>query len=90
MCNTSDQCKKCKQQCKSASLMCNNCKSKIHYNCSEMPVYFIIMLQHSSRKYTCFECAKKVITNYDKHFEAVEVELVNQIQDVEIALCKKK
>ena len=90
MCNNnSENCLKCNAHCQLSSLKCSDCKMRVHYKCSELPIYFIIMLEHTQRKFTCFQCAKKISLKYDEHFEAIAVEIANDIQDKELEKYQK-
>lgn len=57
-------CTKCGQANEIAhTIQCEECKHWIHYMCSALPVYILLCLARTNRKYTCEKCC------YDKYAE---------------------
>ena len=84
-------CLKCKETCITRSLCCSECHRWIHYICSELPVYYILILENTKRKCSCACCAKeKICENYDKQYVQLGTELANEYQDRENRLVYNK
>ena len=82
--NSTDMCLNCKEICTTHSLCCSECDRWIHYICSELPIYYILILENTKRKYSCAYCAKnKICENYDKQYVQLDTELANEYQDRE-------
>ena len=79
-------CLKCQKSCGNGAIKCDDCKNWVHYLCSEAPIYILLTLQNTNRKYSCFLCAEKHCKDntYKEQFQYMETELANQYQDTEI------
>lgn len=59
-------CRACQENCVDSSMKCSDCQMWTHYKCTELPLYFLIILINTNRKYTCPVCCKAKIENYDE------------------------
>ncbi|KAK4322090.1 hypothetical protein Pmani_007143 [Petrolisthes manimaculis] len=56
-------CKVCQKHC-STGIKCSNCSMWIHYQCSDVATYILVIFKKSSRKFTCLDCTKETYPNY--------------------------
>ena len=71
-------CRECQNHCNSG-IKCGKCQMWVHYICSEVPIYLLVALVKSNRRYTCRECTKEGIATYDATF----VEIKKNMQEEE-------
>ena len=81
-------CVECDKAC-DGGIECNKCNKWSHYSCTQLTITWLILLQHSKRSYLCSECIKTKIIEFKKHYDMLEVEVVNEIQQIELEKCAK-
>ena len=60
-------------------LVCGKCEKFIHYGCSELPAYQILMLKSKNyRKYRCESCVGEVPDNIKSNCEGADVKTLNE------------
>ena len=74
---------------KGASMQCSSCSHYVHYLCTGLPTYMILLLETSNRKYQCEKCLKEKRGSWMKDYEKIDCEIANQQQDKDIAEYKK-
>jgi len=47
----------CMSEANDSMIQCNKCQGWTHYECTQLPVYQLYLLVHTSRRYTCEACA---------------------------------
>ena len=90
--NVSEICTKdeCKENGDSGRLTCGDCKRKVHYRCTKLPLYALEVFRTKSRKYTCANCVDvdkdfaKLMADYDPEKSLEVEELTQALQDISI------
>ena len=47
-------------------LQCYECKSWVHYDCTELPTYTLVSLENSQRQFSCKYCVEIPVTFLEK------------------------
>ena len=77
MCKIKYKCLSCHGKASIGVLTCAKCEKFVHYNCSELPPYFIMQLEMSKMKNFCLICIAKKKENI-LQITAIEEEITNQ------------
>ena len=69
-------CIKCSLDCSNeTSLSCRDCKLWIHYECTALPIYQLLIFSNTSRAFSCENCAKNICKDYEKQFRILKNKL---------------
>ena len=82
MCKIKYKCLSCHGKASIGVLTCAKCEKFVHYNCSELPPYFIMQQEMFKTEHFCFMCITKKKENKIQ-IKAIEEEIANQEEDVE-------
>jgi len=74
------ECNVCNEKAVRAFLECARCESSIHYNCTELPPYFIFQIETSKLDYYCCECTSLKVQN-QKQIKKIAEEIEIQEDD---------
>jgi DNA-directed RNA polymerase subunit RPC12/RpoP len=56
----------CHEEKKERTLKCSDCGHRIHWTCTELPIYQLCIFVNTQRKFTCQFCASKFMDKQDK------------------------
>ena len=62
-----DNCTICNKTAEIDTIQCSNCQKWVHFECSELPAYQLIVYNTTTRKYTCKMCV--ILTTEEKTVE---------------------
>ena len=72
------KCAECDINVSENAFQCDSCELWIHYHCTQLPVYQIILFAKSSRKFTCQLCVHKKFSDYGTQSDKISKEIENQ------------
>lgn len=72
-----EKCGVCEEDAGEKVLTCDACRRQIHYQCTKLPTYYVVLLIATRHKYNCESCVMKK-PGYEETRKEIEQTLRNE------------